>query len=384
MYRCILILFILNCNVLHASDSLLIPKLFQNLLNKQILESNFFKEGSFTSYRQHANKDELVADNNIFYTALIAYTLQDLKPYLTKDELIVSDTIINRTKKAFELYKNKKGRWSYNFWPTDNRKVFFPNDKLLSKFSEQLSLPDDLDDSGIILSVLGLNDSVAQVAHHQMQEFYNGNYSTINNTYSEYKDSKSYSTWYGVKMPIDFDFGVHCNILSFVNRYNLPWSSVDSATYNLILHMIDKKLYLESPQFISPYYGSSPVLLYHISRLMSSKKLPDLENRKTIFINESKTLIEKTSNQLEKILLQNSILKWGVDEKTLELPSESVNGIYNTTDFVYYTGHLFGHLNKTIRSLANKLSITQFKWYSASFNDCLLLENLILKYRKKN
>ena len=348
-----------------------------------MLETAFFVEGSYPSFRQHNNDETLKADNNIFYTALIAYTLQDLKPYLTNNEKIVADTIINRTKIAFEYYKNIKGRLSYNFWTTTNGKDFFPNDGLLNKFKNSLALPDDLDDTSIILAALNTTDSTANTAHLIMQNFVNGNYSTIKNTYKKYKNSTAYSTWYGVKMPVDFDFGVHCNILSFVNKYNLPWQKADSATYNLLVNMVDEKLYLSNPKYISPYYSYSPVLIYHIARLMNTKNLAELENNKQDLAKNALEIFTTTDNKLYKILLASSLYKWNENCPNIELDSTVASGSLNTTDFVYYTGHLFGHMNNTIKKIANNLNITQYKWYCSAFNDCLILEYLILKHRKK-
>lgn len=380
--RKIVILFLCFVNVAYSGDSLLIPKLFQSLLNKQQLETQFFVEGSFTSFRQHNNSENLQADNNIFFTALIAYTLQDIKPYLTATEKIVADTIINRAKIAFTFYKNKKGRLSYNFWRTDNGKNFFPNDAILSHFKNKLSLADDLDDTSIILLALNSNDSTNQVAHELMQQYVNGKFATIKNTYEKYKNVKAYSTWYGVKMPIDFDFGVHCNILSFVNKYNLPWQKADSATYNLLLNMMDENLYVTDPKYISAYYGYSPVLMYHIARLMHTKPLADLEKRKPNFINNAMAAFNSTDNVLYKILLATSLLKCNVNSDLVQVTIPQNFESLNTTDFIYYTGHLFAHLNNSIKSIANATNATQYKWFSSAYNNCLLLEYLILKYRK--
>ena len=378
----LLFIYLLFSMKIQANDSLLIPKLFQSLLNKQQLEDNFFKRGSFTSFRQYAKKEYLEADNNVFYTALISYTLNHLKPYLTVDEKIVVDTITNRAKTVFENYRNAKGRLSYNFWPTTNGKVFFPNNSLLSLFKNSLALPDDLDDTGIILSSMNLSDSIASIAHQIMQQFVNNKSGTIKNTYQKYSKYKAYSTWYGEKMPIDFDFGVHCNILSFVNQYNLQWSSADSATYQLILKMIDDKLYLTNPEFISPYYDKSSILLYHIARLMQTKNLPELELKRKQFIAETRELYAKSNSTLEKIILQTCLLKWDDDVELTKQPEiHQLDDLY-TTEFVYYTGHLFAHLNYSVKTIANQLAITQFKWFSSAFNDCLLLENLVLKYRR--
>ncbi len=374
-------MFCLNTQ-LFANDSLLIPKMFQNLLYKQQLRTNFFKKGSFESYRQHNKSLDFKADNNIFFTALISYTLQNLRPFLDKDEKIVSDTIINRARKSFQFYQNVSGRLSYNFWPTDAEPIFFPNDLLLSSLSKKLALPDDFDDTVIILTSFNLSDSTAEKAHRLMQEFVNGNKQTIKNTKKKYKNTPAYSTWYGIKMPIDFDFAVHCNILSFVNHYKLKWTKADSATYQLILSMIDDSMIFNRPKFISPYYANSSVLLYHLARLMSTNKMLELEKRKLILVKAAKKLFAESEIYLEKIILLNTLLKWNVDIKDLNFNAESALQYLYLNDFVFYHGQLFAHLNTTIKTLANSLPQTEFKWFSSAYNDCLLLEYLILKYRK--
>jgi hypothetical protein len=367
-----------------AGDSTFIPILFQRLLDKQIAQTDFFVEGSYTSFRQRGDRQVLKADNNIFYTALIAYTLQNLKTYLTNDEKIVVDTIINRTKKAFPYYRNAKGRLTYNFWRTDSGKDFFPNDKILNKLKNKLALADDLDDTSIILSILNIDDSTAENSHQLMQEFANGKYEMIKNTFKSYQNMPAYSTWYGKKMPVDFDFGVHCNILSFVNKYHLNWSRTDSFTYKLILDMIDKNYHNQYSKYISPYYYYTPVLLYHIGRLFESDQLLELYKRKSKFIADAIKSSQEADNRLSKIISLSTIYKLNIQAPDFELTENDVNGGLNNTDFVYYTGHLFGHLNNKIKSIANSMSsITQFKWYSSAFNDCLLLEYLILKHRKK-
>ncbi len=366
-----------------SNDSILIPQLFQNLLNKQNLETDFFVQGSFSSFRQQGDRKKIKADNNIFFTALVAYTLNELKPLLNTTEKIVADTIINRAKKAYSFYQNSKHKLTYNFWPTTESGNFFPNNKFLSSRSKSLALPDDLDDTGIILAASNLPDSVAKKAHLIMQNFINGKNKTITNTYKKYKNTPAYSTWYGVKMPIDFDFGVHCNILSFVNKYNLNWTISDSSTYHLLLAMIDEEHYLKTPNYISPYYSTASVLLYHIARLSSSKKLTELENRKELFIKNGNELFNQEKNILNKILIASSLYKWNAKPTNIEITKEMVEGSLNTTDFVYYNGHLFAHLNNFIKNITSKLNATHFKWYSSAFNDCLILEYLILKHRKK-
>jgi hypothetical protein len=382
MYKwlcCLYLWFTVPC---FANDSLLIPNLLQRIIDKQQLETNFFVEGSFKSYRQYNLSENLQPDNNIFFTALIAYTLQQLQAYLTNNEKIVVDTIISRAKTAFSFYKNKK-RDTYNFWRTDVADNFFPNDDVLPLFKSKLKLPDDLDDTSIILACLNSEDTSSKKAKAFMQQFANKQYNTVKNTFDEYKNVDAYSTWYGIKMPVDFDFGVHCNILCFTHKYNLSYNKNDSATLQLLLDMIDKNYHLTHAQYISPYYSTTPILLYHIARLMQSKKIEELEIRKEKIVNDIVQAFKQVENEMEKIMLQTCLLKLKSNVQLIDYNIGNIDNFY-TTDFTYYTGFLFAHLNNHIKKIANNTSALQFKWYSSAYNDCLLLEYLILKYRKNN
>lgn len=379
MKWCFIAFFMLFYINSKSNDSLLIPQLLQSIINQQQLNTDFFVEGSFKSYRQYNQSENLQLDNNIFFTALISFTLQDLKPYLTAQEKTVVDTILARAKTAFNFYKNRN-RNSYNFWRTDIENNFFPNDDILPLFKKQLKLPDDLDDTSLILICLNLTEEQAVFAKTLMENFANKKYNKVKNTYKKYRNFDAYSTWYGINMPVDFDFGVHCNILSFVNYYNLPYNKYDSATLNLITNMVDELAIILDAEYISPYYNSPSILLYHLTRLMTSKKIDALEKRKEKIISLIKTEMQKNIGDLEYMILSSCLLKLNyknfkeIDVKTVDL---------SNTDFVFYTGFIFAHLHNNIKKIASKINGLQFKWYSKAFNDCLALEYLILKYRLK-
>jgi hypothetical protein len=367
----------------NINDSSLIQSLFQGLLNNQIVADDFFIAGTFASYRQYANSSNLQPDNNIFFSALIAHTLKDLKPYLTPQETILADTIINRIAVAYPSYKNKKGRLSYNFWPTINGGYFFPNNKILSLLKKKYKLPDDLDDTSIILDNLSVANDSAKQAHSNMQQYANLNKNTIKSTFKKYKKFAAYSTWYGYKMPIDFDFGVHCNILKFVFDNNLPLSPTDSATLLLIKEMIVSNDIFKNPSYISPYYSTTNILLYHVSRLLFNHKIPILDSLKPKIIEALQQQFANATDTLNKTIAATSLLKLNHKTTTLQLDQNVANGHLNNTQFVYYTGYLFAHLSNPIKALANATNATQFKWYCAAFNNCLLLEYLLLKNRKQ-
>ena len=75
---------ILLCAKSYANDSLVMGNLLQRIQQLQSKESRVFPKGIFPSYRLYAlNKDREKADINIFFTGLIAFTLDDIKPQLS-------------------------------------------------------------------------------------------------------------------------------------------------------------------------------------------------------------------------------------------------------------------------------------------------------------
>ena len=84
-----------------------------------------------------------------------------------------------------------------------------------------------------------------------------------------------------------FDVSVLCNVLSFVEKYNLQWTKADSASLEVIIKTIQNNYHFTEPIYASPYYGKTSIILYHIARLMSIKQIPQLEALKTKLITDA-------------------------------------------------------------------------------------------------
>jgi len=72
--------------------------------------------------------------------------------------------------------------------------------------NRSMALPDDMDDTVIDLLALGTDSTSASAVHLLMQQYTNHlNGKIIRNTKKSLKKLPAYSTWFGKKMPIDFD-----------------------------------------------------------------------------------------------------------------------------------------------------------------------------------
>ena len=119
--RIIYLLLVFNCiSVSHAQDTALITQLLKRIEQLQVKEDGVFPKGSFASYRTYAlNRFREKADINPFYTALISMSLQDLKPKLSITQSLIAERIIEKALPSYRKFENRKGKGTYNFWPTD-------------------------------------------------------------------------------------------------------------------------------------------------------------------------------------------------------------------------------------------------------------------------
>src|SRR5436190_1111061 len=91
------------------------------------------KSGLFPSVRRNATLRYQRADTNIFFTASTVFVLQNLRPQVADDTKAMIDRIQERAENAYELFRNKDGLTTYNFWPTRPSK-HFPNGYLFHRF----------------------------------------------------------------------------------------------------------------------------------------------------------------------------------------------------------------------------------------------------------
>lgn len=378
----LLVLVFISSNISATNnDSILINRLLQRIDYLQIKENGIFPKGSIPSYRIYSlNKTRYKADINPFFTGLVSFTLKDLLPNLSPSQQQKARGIIERGQLVYPKFKSKKypERNTYNFWPTDTLQIF-PNGGWLNLFNKQQSLPDDLDDTVIILLAQNTEDSVAKQVHDLMQLYRNGYEKNISNTFEEYKKIGAYSTWFGKKMPVDFEIGVLANVLYFVQYYQLPWSGVDSASLKLITKIIEDKKFILSANYISPHYVKPSVILYHISRLMALKPIPELEILKPLLVAETNKLILSEKGFMDQVLLSTSLLRWGVlPPKIIIQNASSLEALVEDDNFFFFIANIASMLPNPLKQTVGDMGVGKFYYHSPGYNNLLLLENLVL------
>jgi hypothetical protein len=372
-----------NITYIHQSesqDTTYIHQLLLRIEQIQTKDNKKFSDGIFPSWREYAqHKGVYKADENVFYTGLVVFTLRKYYHLLSHSDQQICDSIFKRAKPAFAKFKNTKGRPTYNFWRTDRPEVF-PNSGFLNLFNKTQNLPDDADDTVIALLALDTPDSIAQYIHKLLIQHANKSRLQIRNTFPAYQNLAAYSTWFGEKMPIDFDVCVISNILYFVNQYQLPWSLQDSASFQLIKSAVLNNQHLKNAAYISPHYHRSPIVVYHLARTLSQIKNAAADSMRVILIQDAKKLFQSSENIMDKVLLNSSLLYLQEKPLFMQIPAtDNIKEGIEESDFVFFIADMASMLSDRNRKILSKTALLRFNYYCPAYNIALLLECLLLQ-----
>lgn len=375
-------IFLLLTAHAYANDTLLATQLLKRIDALQVKESSVFPKGSFPSYRIYAlNKDREKADVNAFFTGLVAMTLKEISPRLSKAQQLQAQQIITNSLAVYPKFQNQKGRPTYNFWPTDTPKIF-PNAGWMNVFDKAQALPDDLDDTVIMLLALGARDSTAKQVHALMQQFTNNGEKKVHNTFKDYRNIGAYSTWFGKKMPVDFDVCVLANVLYFVQRYNLEWTAADSASLQLIEKVLAEKKHVTDAPYVSPHYSRLPNILYHLSRLMAVRPIASLEKLKPQLMEDAKQALANTNNFMDEVILSTSLLRWGVEPPAMKVhTANSLEELIEDESFSFFIANMASMLPDPLKQWMGGAGVGKFYYDCAAYNNLLFLEYLSLQRR---
>jgi hypothetical protein len=334
---------------------------------------NFYSPGIFPSFSSRTIKySEKRKDNNIYYTALILFILKELRPLLTIPDRVLVDSISSKAKRAFPFFANKNDRPCYNFWRTDTAYPI-PFSKWLARRGEKLG--DDPDCTSMCLMTSDASTEKVEQALDLMNTFCNIPSSPSKRIPKKYRVFRAYSSWIWDGQPAILDLCPVANILTMVQLYDLPWTKVDSASLEFIIASIRNDDYLNIPETLSPYFGKTSLILYHLARLMTAKPLPLLEELKPQLIKEAIHELNQSKNAFEKLILGTALLKWGITLGFDQLDQIAIR----KSDFSFFMANPSSFLN-----FSNGLRlIAKHKWnyhyYCPAFNDALMLENILLR-----
>lgn len=359
-----------------VANSAFVKSQEENLLHRiqqeQVTEDDFYDTGLFPCQITLKKGRKTVEDNNVFFTALTIYTLKSIQDSLSSDDWLTVEGIFDRSRDLFRRYKNRKGDITYNFYQTDPD-IPIPN--LKRSRSEKSKLPDDLDDTSILYLILeGSSDSLLMEVKRKMtaQSFHE---EKIPSTLRAYRKSRAYRTWFADRMKQDLDLCVMCNVLTFVFQNELALDTVDTETISTITNMIRNGDHVENKRLVSCYYQSTPIILYHVSRLISVANHPELNRIKDTVVQEAIRCLNSTGNLMEKVILLSSLYRLG-EESDFELSMDRLEE--DMDDFYWFTASPFCGRRLWIRKLVGKSDCLHLKYKSRAYYLALIQELKVL------
>ncbi len=363
-----------------SKDAILVHDLIRDIASMQVAKDGEFYAGMFPTFRECGGAPHnYQPDNNIFFTAIAAFAFKNMLPYLHASDKPVAEKIIHHIQPVYPFYKNKNNEPFYNFWPTFS--PIMPHTYYFKYLKNVFGQGEDADDSVMILMTDDSSDSTAELLKKRLIEtsnLYKPSRKIIS-TYRKYRDIPAYSTYLGLRMTPDFDFAVHCNVLYFMYQKNIGWNTQDSATLSLITQMVKNRDYMKAPVFISPYYVKSPILIYHLTRLMGAFKIPELEPYKNQIIADIQKLIPESTNIMDQIILRTSLLRLGANAPELAISSITDFEKSNQQQYVFFQARAAFSYPVIFKQIFLHWSYIYYYFYCPAYNKTLWLEYLVEK-----
>lgn len=338
-----------------------------------------FGSGLFPSYRIQPDWGGYRrADVNVFFTASIVFVLQQLREQLPPDGQVLVDQIRQRAQAAYPAFRNKDGLPTYNFWPTTPSR-HFPNGRLFRRF-DHFRIPDDIDDTAMVYltSTPAPADArwlTGKLAQHANLAQAHG---PIRNTFPAYRNLPAFSTWFGKHMPVDFDACAMSNMLFCLYAAKVPETAAMAASVTYLRDIVLSGQYKTHPFRCSPHYARTPLILYHLARLLAAFPLPRLEVLRPRLIADILAELPYSTNRIDRIMLRTSLYRLAPDIARHQTAPVDLTGIEaDFSSFHFFIAGLLTAYEHPLLSRFADRSFVQLRWQCDAHCLALVLEYLL-------
>jgi len=281
--------------------------LLQRIAELQSATTIHSPSGIFHSYRKLSWLPLKRRDDNIFFTALILFTLSSYTSLMNEEERALYERIRVNALRAFSYYTSLPGGIRlYNFWQKKSN-AHFPGGLLLHRFL-YFKLPDDIDDTALVWLAGGYTPDEIVLLKNKVIEHAAYSKRAPYHVADRYKGLRLYSSWFGKNMPIEIDVCVITNLLYLFLESKHELNEHDQDNLRFIKMVVQSGDYINNPFRVSPNYSNSVIIYYHLVRLV--ERFPEY------FSEEHKQLIKQYEelkslqlSPLYKCVLASSALK---------------------------------------------------------------------------
>ena len=353
-----------------------IDSYIQKIAKLQSSGDTFFSEGLFPAQRINSKIGYNRPDTTIFFTAIITFTLQRLKPFLSENNKRITEKIIEKATQNYPDFQNKDGLKTYNFWKTKPSK-HFPNGYIFRHFNH-FKIPDDVDDTAMVYLTSNPTQDEILWLKQKLTQHANLSKIQIKNTYPEYQNLKAYSTWFGKNMYIEFDVCVLCNLLYCIFENKLPLNQHDTDSLTYIRSAIESDRYLSEPFRVAHQYPRTIPIVYHVSRLIGAFYIPELEPIKSKLIADTKQLLAQKNHWLDVVVLHISLMRLGERQLPKIIFPEVIDAVSFKGFYFFIAGLLTAYQNPFLYKIASS-SLFHIQWQCEAHCWTLLVEYETLK-----
>jgi hypothetical protein len=328
-----------------------------------------FPEGIFETYRSNEIWRYRRPDTNVFFTAITVFTLNNIKENLSPESQILVQKITDKAVRSYKLFQNKDGLNTYNFFQT-NPSQHFPHGNILHRFNH-FKIPDDIDDTAMIYMTLPHTYEDAKWLQNKLITHSNNYKQQIKNTFPGYKKLNAYSTWFGKDMYIEFDACALSNMIYCQLYFGLELDEHGHDSVKYIQQTILSNQYIEQPFRVAHQYARTPLIMYHVMRLMNKFHIPELEICREKLERDILYYLQKEDLQaMDRILLEISLKTKNV-VKVLNLNNVDTNYPF------FIAGFLTAYENPSLYKLASS-PLFHIQWTCEAHSLALLAEWMVV------
>ena len=336
-----------------------------------------YAPGLFPSQRTYSYAPSYeVEDDNVFFTAVIVYTLQRMRERLSRESQQLVDTISARARVSYPRYQNKQGQKMYNFWQVHPTERFFPNGGVLSRF-RHFRLPEDIDTTSYVYLTQPHSGEDLQWLKQRLVLDTNRNRRQVQNTLPKYRHLRAYSTWLGqANMPIDFDACAMSNLLLVIFKHQLPLNEHDEDTIGYLRMVLRDGDYADHPFRVAPHYPRPALILYHVARLVGTHEVPGLSGCRPLLVEHLRRQGRRTSSFMDRVLLSTSLMRLGEPPLVTSLPA----GLDEEIDrFSFFIGGLLTVVDNPVTRFLAPSDLFHLQYRCRAHSLALLLEHEVYR-----
>jgi hypothetical protein len=269
----------------------------------------FFRPGLFASYRRPPGPVSPRPDDNVFYSASIAWLLLQNEPFWPEAARRRSQSLRARVANRYGDYRSRDRLPLFNFWRNDPPTPF-PHGRWMHRV-HRFVLPDDLDDTALVYLTSPEPPGDPAWMHQQAARHANGVRSWSRSGLPAFRRLETYSVWFGVNMPVEFDACVLANFLYWVSLEGLPLQAEDRNALFFLEQVLAREEHRKRPLRVAPYYAHPAIVLYHLARLYGRFALPNRGRVEPLLVAAVEGEAERGHGPMYRLLLSTARMRLG-------------------------------------------------------------------------